>query len=423
MLSVPKRLTDSIAHYAKFPQTGVSLRQMVEFGQNPNQGTLLKAAQFLHDELPIRLAHRVVELDNLPNNLDKMPSIQRVKRWYIESFNDLVNFPRVPEKMLQYIRIDEEHRNATLQKIPEAKPNHSLSTPEAIRTPNSLPSLSKRYHFKTLSTDFPPEFSEYNKRFVNCIEHIKRRHDSVVSTVAQGINEYKKHIGVNLIDDRAQMFLDRFYLSRIGIRMLIGQQIALNLPKSPPGFVGVIQTNIKLDEVVQEAIDNATFVCEDHYMLLTTPKVTLQCPDNIHFTYVPSHLHHMVFELLKNSLRAVVETYGDEADDYPEIKVVISEGSEDITIKITDEGGGIPRSEIDKVWTYMYTTADAPSVEDSLYKSDFKAPLAGFGYGLPLSRLYARYFGGDLRLVSMEGRGTDAYLHLSRLSNSEEPLA
>ncbi len=30
--------------------------------------------------------------------------------------------------------------------------------------------------------------------------------------------------------------------------------------------------------------------------------------------------------------------------------------------------------------------------------------------------------GGDLRLISMEGYGTDAYLHLARLSDTEEPL-
>lgn len=38
------------------------------------------------EELPIRLAHRAKELDSLPHNLSEMPSINKVKNWYCQSF-------------------------------------------------------------------------------------------------------------------------------------------------------------------------------------------------------------------------------------------------------------------------------------------------------------------------------------------------
>lgn len=65
---------------------GVSLRQMVQFGEKPSTGTLFRASQFLSEELPIRLAHRVQELHELPDGLNEMPSICRVRDWYAQSF-------------------------------------------------------------------------------------------------------------------------------------------------------------------------------------------------------------------------------------------------------------------------------------------------------------------------------------------------
>ena len=92
-----------------------------------------------------------------------------------------------------------------------------------------------------------------------------------------------------------------------------------------------------------------------------------------------------------------------------------------MTIKVSDEGGGIPRSGLPKIWTYLYSTARSP-LKDMDADSAGPVVLAGYGYGLPLSRLYARYFGGDLQVLSMENYGTDAYLHLNRLGDMAEPL-
>ena len=113
----------------------------------------------------------------------------------------------------------------------------------------------------------------------------------------------------------------------------------------------------------------------------------------------------------------------------PPVKVIIADGehNEDVVIKISDEGGGIPRSHMPRIWSYLFTTAKpAFGADEEIFSSlgdhSVDTPLAGLGYGLPISRSYARYFGGDLNLMSMEGYGTDAFLHLPRLGDRDEPL-
>ncbi|KAG6811522.1 hypothetical protein H0H92_007035 [Tricholoma furcatifolium] len=449
---ISSALWDKIHHFASFPQTGgmsrltpvllarqahlrtVSLQQMVLFGQNPSQGTLLKASQFLAEELPVRLAHRVKELSELPHGLGEMPSIKKVQNWYAQSFEELINFPPVvlPPDIRQALLAPSDHP------LPESTPNPSLRhldpDPDAhssfshlygsngnsnlnlnsngfnklkLRVPMERRSVRpdashrtrphvhlRRYYADTTSRvlSWPPQVQDYNKRFTKTLEIIKSRHDPTVTTVAQGVLEWKRIQNQKIIGLDIQAWLDRFYMSRIGIRFLIGQHVALNTQQAHEDYVGIICTKANVHDIVLEAIENARFVCEEHYAMFRGPPVQLICPPNLTFPYVPGHLSHICFELLKNSLRAVVERYGLGDDTvYPPIKVVVVEGKEDITIKISDEGGGISRSAMGLIWTYMYTTMESQGIDQDFQASDFKAPMAGFGYGLPLSRLVSAF--------------------------------
>lgn len=101
--------------------------------------------------------------------------------------------------------------------------------------------------------------------------------------------------------------------------------------------------------------EQAEFVCNRQYG--QTVPVNVFAQKNKCFSYIPSILRHILFELLKNSMRATVEAH--EADDLPPIKIIISDGdtNSDIIMKISDEGGGIKRENIKQIWDYFYTTS------------------------------------------------------------------
>uniref|UniRef100_A0A8D3CKZ9 Protein-serine/threonine kinase n=1 Tax=Scophthalmus maximus TaxID=52904 RepID=A0A8D3CKZ9_SCOMX len=252
---------------------------------------------------------------------------------------------------------------------------------------------------------------------VLCV-HPLRRHNDVVPTMAQGIIEYKEAFCQDPVTNQnIQYFLDRFYMSRISIRMLINQHtLIFDGTTNPvhPNTIGSIDPHCQVGDVVQDAFHSAKMLCDQYY--LRSPDLILQEKNNkkknhsIGIVYVPSHLYHMLFELFKNAMRATIETH-ESSNHLPPIQVMVSLGGEDMSIKVSDKGGGVPFRRIENLFSYMYSTAPAPQIGEYT-----RPPLAGFGYGLPISRLYAKYFQGDLQLYSMEGHGTDAVIYLKALS-------
>lgn len=48
--TISQRTWSQLHHFASFPQTGISLAQMVAFGSNRNPGTIMQAGNFLAGE-------------------------------------------------------------------------------------------------------------------------------------------------------------------------------------------------------------------------------------------------------------------------------------------------------------------------------------------------------------------------------------
>lgn len=349
-LPASQNLLEELNVHASQPTTSVSLRVLYEFARGHDEKLILQAARFLHREMLIRLAKKVRELEEIPCGLGGTRWIQVVRDWYVQSYVEMAEFPE----------------------------------------PRSL---------------------EENDAFCEMIDKIKNRHRNQVAVMARGIREYLDHEGLTVLSPELQAFLDSFFLSRIGIRVLLGHHAAAGRPRE--GWAGIIQAQTSPHEVAIEAAGNAAQMCRQTYG--DPPVVKFHGRLNLRFKYIPSHLHHILFELFKNSFRATVETHEGRAK-LPSVHVVIAGGMEDVSIKVSDAGGGIPRSLMDRIWTYAFTTAK-PVAGAMNSQPDI---MAGLGYGLPLSRLYSRYFGGDLQLISLEGHGTDAYVHLSRLGTHQE---
>lgn len=68
--------------------------------------------------------------------------------------------------------------------------------------------------------------------FTGALITIRNRHNDVVPTMAQGVIEYKESFCEDSVTSQnVQYFLDRFYMSRISIRMLINQHSKLPISK------------------------------------------------------------------------------------------------------------------------------------------------------------------------------------------------
>ena len=206
--------------------------------------------------------------------------------------------------------------------------------------------------------------------------------------------------------------LDKFYHSRIGIRMIVDQHIATQQSKS--GYIGIIANECSPTQVATSVVHDIRKQCEEAFGD-KAPKFQVLGRADALFKYIPGHLAIIVTEVIKHAVQNTMS----QGPELP-ISIEVAGGERGVSLKVSDLGGGMHWEDVPQVWSYLRNSSEerasydpvASDLEGRVHELRFDDP-----FGMPIARLHARYFGGDLTVMPMEGTGCETYIHLKRLTD------
>lgn len=394
--------------YASKEARRLTIRQLVFFGKSINEGRLIQSANYVRTELPVRIAHRLREMQTLPYVVVNQEGVADVYEAYWNAFDKFRRYPPI----------------TTL---------------------------------------------EENREFCRFVRSLLDEHKTAIPNLSLGLSLSSPY----LEPDRLDSFLRRMLISRISRRVLaehhisLSQSLAVKLNGEPAkgDSVGIISLSLNVKESIekcasflrrwpfdvdQDALEGATHTTAQS-------EVVIDGHLDTKFSYIQPHLEYIVFELLKNSFRATRLKHA-KAEQLPSVRATIVAGENDVTIRISDQGGGLLSPEIrhpSDLYSFSHlrnphrmdisrlgalravrssqqgmtaTVDEQVNVWKSQADSEDPQQNAGIGshprigIGLPMSNIFATYFGGSLELVSVDGYGTDAYLRLPRLGTNLEGI-
>mmetsp|Transcript_1242 Transcript_1242/g.1755 ORF Transcript_1242/g.1755 Transcript_1242/m.1755 type:complete len:450 (+) Transcript_1242:95-1444(+) len=405
-IKTDKDLQQLLNKYGKQDHLPLSINQMYDFGRYEAPGrnqkmTLLAAAQFVHEELPVRCSHLIQDLQSLPFGLSQNSAIKEVVKLFHYTIEAITAHPR-------------------------------------------------------------PKTSSDEELLRSKVKEILRMHRNMVLHM-------RSALASDLLsnDEKLQLqpFLDRFFATRIGNRTVLSHYVHLG-DERKDGWVGLINDQCRIENVVLNAFQIASEVVKHFHPEIKAPPVVIKGSTSCQIRYFESHLEFILTEIFHNSIystwlhhsqkTATVQAPENSADSYdssimfpstsfpsnkakrervllPDIQVVIAEGSNDVTIAISDQGGGFRRKYLQSVWTHLYKPDsnkgapddnmhfDTPSSTDTspLINSYTNTPSRS---GLAVCRLYARHFGGELAIQVMEHYGCDVFVTIPKDGDIPETL-
>lgn len=284
---------------------------------------------------------------------------------------------------------------------------------------------------------------------------------------------------------------------RISRRVIAEQHLSLtetfhsaahHQPSATPSdseFIGKVFLKCNAADVIQRCGRAVLALARSAYGDdVALPEIKLAGHLDANFPFILSHMEYIIGELLRNSVQSVIEQQlrrdsgNGPHQPPPPIEVTICESLKHVVIRVSDQGGGIPRDVLPYLWSFvkgphsqrilsnltqvpmMAATLQEVRVGDDDGSSNAQQPPAAeqdsgsrvaaggrhgtrspssdyvsslssltsrppnlrLGMGLPLSRIYAEYWAGSLEAQSLWGYGVDVFFQVSKLGNKNEQL-
>lgn len=397
-----------LMNYSRKKPHPVSLRQLAGFGKTLTKQKILASANFVRLELPIRLAMRIRDLQTLPFGVVNNFHLAQIYESYYHLFN-------------------------AFRKIPQ------------------ITTVAENDEFcKTISALLDQHVFNLSHLMMGALEL------SILKTLPQ---------------DELDQFMSSMLRSRISRRVIVEEHLSLTeiykqhpYQTKPPDYIGEIFDDCNAKEHFEIVADLIKDSMEEYFPNRENmPDLLIDGDTDAHFPFMVPHLHYLFGEILRNSFEATMRTHGASSLKLPPIKITIIDSKKQVVFRISDQGGGVPHGSLESIWNFgkcpdlarqslanfhripglqMYSnlqvtaagssivdthdalgqtslgdinntsTATKKSTLDQLITRPYKYKL---GLGLPMCKVYADYWNGDLTMNSLEGYGSDTCLTLTKL--------
>ncbi|EPS35220.1 hypothetical protein H072_11546 [Dactylellina haptotyla CBS 200.50] len=474
----PKSRTPSfdreVAQLAALPLHPLTLSDLVRFGKPPlSPDLLLASASFTLRVLPIRLARRIISLRNLPYIVVSNPHISQIYNNYLHSLRLLLSFPKtdfpstlkeesrfndvlteivdthrntIPtlargfSECKRYVNSDsitdflEEHLRARIGTRLLAEQHLALHDASLTQDGRTLPGVQANdpkasTYIGTIDTHLnPTAIVKYCADFVADICEL--RYGQRPTVVVDGMTDAKfayvpshlEYILTELLKNAFRATIEKGNVDRPVIVTIASAEMDENDSDSDSDSD---------DEVFPQYASKRSGFSSKSGSAIRMLENGNSRDDNDGFS-VAKPGTEVQGDGLKTDSMGMYGSYASSDVDASE--TMKAEAARAITIRIRDRGGGIAPEHLPLIFKYSFTTFNsANTIGSGGYTSNMggdsggmdaissamneveASTIAGLGFGMGLSRSYAQFFGGDLKVESLFGWGTDVYLGLRGL--------